>query len=681
MAITLHYPFLTNPSLTGHDNEGLAVTTPDLSFTRATSAWDTDADGYIREYLSGEARFTGATFNNNRRINSATAPSASQEGGTAVDVTGSVTAPAELPAGIKVWELPDNNTDPATGTVRHFLDQNQIVLPTAGVQITISVYAKKKPGANVDWLYLNSTAITKVTGTTAYFDLANGVVGSGGTAGDGRGIVDAGNGWYRCWFTYTVTGADNVGQVVNIYSVASDGGVTGGQTLDGNTSKYVTGIMAEDVGGKASKAPTTFINTSGSAVTSLSGQSTKGLLLEEARTNICLQSEDFGTTWSPNANSSVSTNQTTAPDGATTADQLIDDSGGTGDVNVEVTQNVTVATATQYCLSVFAKADQLSWLGLRVANFTTPANALASFDIGTGVKGTIAAQFDDSGIEDYGNGWYRCWVAFTTDATDTTGTLRVRVLDGDADELVADDGTSSIYLWGAQLEAGAFPSSYIPTTTGSVTRNRDAIDNQSDVSWQETDVAGGFTLYAHLTLLGDTTEETVFDARDGDSSESMRMRLSAASGGAALFTASTQGGSAAGQTTDGGAGPTRTAGTVTRIAGALAQNDMAIYVDGTAGNTDSTVDVPGAFTEFNLCTTAGAGGDHANHHVAEIAYWNERLDNDTLDGLSAGTTTIQAAGGGVLDRKRRQHYRRQKLRAQGIPYKETWAGTYRGRRS
>jgi hypothetical protein len=167
-------------------------------------------------------------------------------------------------------------------------------------------------------------------------------------------------------------------------------------------------------------------------------------------------------------------NQTTAPDGSTTADKLIDDAA-TGTGTVQVFQSVTVGTSTAYALSVYAKQDQLSWLNLRITNFTTPGTTNGWFDLANGVKGTIEAGYDDSGIEDAGNGWYRCWVTFTTDATDTTGNLRIQCVDADQSTTAALDGTSSIFVWGAMFEAGSKPSPYIRTTTGTVTANADNV--------------------------------------------------------------------------------------------------------------------------------------------------------------------------------------------------------------
>jgi hypothetical protein len=168
--------------------------------------------------------------------------------------------------------------------------------------------------------------------------------------------------------------------------------------------------------------------------------------------NISLQSEDFSTTWTTSG--VVNTDQAIAPDGSLTADQLIDNAAASGNVAVLVSQSLSVSTSTVYAFSMFAKADQLDWAYIELDNFTTPAtNTRAYFDLTDGVVGsTPDAGIDDTGIEDYGNGWYRCWVTFTTDAADTAGLIKFGVSDGDNDNLVADDTTSSIFVWGAQLE-------------------------------------------------------------------------------------------------------------------------------------------------------------------------------------------------------------------------------------
>lgn len=261
----------------------------------------------------------------------------------------------------------------------------------------------------------------------------------------------------------------------------SPSGVAPALVLDYENDRYMADAVASDFDtlhtfARASTA--TYRDSSGVIQTAASGVqrldhdkdgNPLGLLMEEARTNELTRSQELDHSDWNKINATISTDATTAPDGTLSADKL-GDNGATGTNVVEVRRNVTVSTSTSYALSVFVKKDQLDWFAIRVDDFTTPALSDAYFDLNNGVLGTVSAGFNDSGIEDYGSGWYRCWVTFTTDAADTVGKIQLAVAEADGDLIVDLDGTSSIFLWGAQLEQGAFPTSYIPTTTVAVTR-------------------------------------------------------------------------------------------------------------------------------------------------------------------------------------------------------------------
>jgi len=247
-------------------------------------------------------------------------------------------------------------------------------------------------------------------------------------------------------------------------------------------SIYIWGahLYRSDLGGMVdnpdrgdSYVPTTsaavYLPRRGHYVYNGSAWTNRGLLLEsEARTNLLTYSEDFtDASWSK-LNTATLAIDATGPDGQTSAVTFVD-SGATGTGAVRIFKNVTVSTSTTYTYSLFAKADQLSKVLLYVNSFTTPANNGYIFDLTDGTYTAYSGTPDMTPlVEDYGNGWYRCSVTFTTDAADTSGQLSAYVVD--VTETVALDGTSSILIYGAQFEEGSTPSSYIPTNGATSTR-------------------------------------------------------------------------------------------------------------------------------------------------------------------------------------------------------------------
>lgn len=242
----------------------------------------------------------------------------------------------------------------------------------------------------------------------------------------------------------------------------------------------------------------------------------------DARTNLVTYSEDFtnGSFWA-SGNASITPDYATSPDGTTNAYRL-QDNGNTGNAPVTVYFDPTVSTSTTYTYSVFLKADQLSWALLNIENFTTPASGGCYFDLSTGSVGTAGAGIFGN-IEDFGNGWYRCSVTFTTDATDTTGRIRIYLADADGDAAVARDGTSSILIYGAQFEQGSTPTSYIPTSGSTVTRSADS-----------TTISAGNMPYPTPQVIGpELVKNGTFDT-DSDWTKGTGITIT---GGEAVFTA------------------------------------------------------------------------------------------------------------------------------------------------
>ena len=211
------------------------------------------------------------------------------------------------------------------------------------------------------------------------------------------------------------------------------------------------------------------------------------ILLEPQRTNLALRSEEFDNASWVKTRVSVTANSTTSPSGVVNADSLIEDtSTATHPMSVAFT-----AIASPYTVTIYAKANGRNWLNI---SFLSTANANAYFDLQNGVLGTIGAA-STATITSVGNGWYRCSMTATTAAG--ANTLAFYLASSNNTLSYTGDGTSGLFLWGAQLEAGAYATSYIPTTSASVTRNADVI-SRSNIFTNGLITASGGTWFVDL---------------------------------------------------------------------------------------------------------------------------------------------------------------------------------------
>jgi len=236
------------------------------------------------------------------------------------------------------------------------------------------------------------------------------------------------------------------------------------------------------------------------------------LLVEPAATNLAFHSEIWasGNNWTLDAVTRVtgSTSAFLAPDGTFTANALSPTSANVfhGLYSNSSTQN-TYISGTIYTQSAFFKQGtgvagryvQLTYTG--GGQFTQ--NGYANFDLQLGtvavVSGTSADTNRAARIENYGNGWYRCSFTATCNAAGNgIGVLPVLVNASGNTRAQSFAGVTGdiLYGWGAQLETGSIATSYIPTTTASVTRNADVITLSGAVSGCIGQTEG--TIYAEV---------------------------------------------------------------------------------------------------------------------------------------------------------------------------------------
>jgi hypothetical protein len=188
-------------------------------------------------------------------------------------------------------------------------------------------------------------------------------------------------------------------------------------------------------------------------------------------TNLCLWSEQLNSATWTKTRSSVTVNAVAAPDGAVTADKLIEDT--TAAASHTMSQTISFVSGTTYCFSIFVKAAERTRFRLIFSSAAMGAGIGAIFDVSTGTVVSESGPPLLSRITPAGNGWYRCSVSATATAT-VAAAFNFQLADATGALTYTGDGVSGIYAWGAQMETGIGNTPYIPTPGAStVTRGAD----------------------------------------------------------------------------------------------------------------------------------------------------------------------------------------------------------------
>lgn len=346
-----------------------------------------------------------------------------------------------------------------------------------------------------------------------------------------------------------------------------------------------------------------------------SGPTAKGLLIEEARTNLVTYSQDFSNAaWTK---SGTITSTGTNPAGVT--GQLFTPSADSS--QKLIFQTVTVTTATSYAVSYFVQPNGYSKVALRESAAT---GAYAAFNL-TGSGSVLDSGSGGTGsVVKLANGWYRITMVSTSSGTSFRPDLWV--LDpiyttGSVIGSWTADGTSGVYVFGAQLEAGACSTSYIPTTSASATRAAETVSftGTALATFQGAAFSAVIELNGSQGVINGTTSILTTNASQYPIYVSTNMAGSTYNGSVAL------------QTTIGGSG-TFTGTIPMRIVIAGDAGGRSFVANNGTLTTDANKMFPTAVTNAYLGSLVGSY--QFNGWFGKVALYNTRLPDVTLKSKS-----------------------------------------------
>ena len=505
------------------------------------------------------------------------------------------------------WAFVDN-----TNNSTHLIVQTITLSSVA----TFSVYAKagavnfiafRYEDANVDY---------------AYFDLANGTLGTIDSDYIDAKITSVGNGWYRCEASRT-----SANKVV-LLAAQSNGDPT--YAGAGTTALYIQDAQLE-LGLAASPYIETTTTTAQAGVLEntprlnyTTGVANPYLLLEPSRSNVIAQSEYYNTYWNIN-DVTIEDNSAISPEGLQNASKITE--AATNARHRLGSGSTTLSTSGVYIASVFIKKGTARYGFVHFSGagaYTMVVDLEDGTITDTITSGTIAYQ----NVEDYGNGWYRCSVGGDI----TAGTASYLMQFGTAGSaeptyfnyvpIFLGSTSNNIYTYGATLEAGTYPTSYIPTYSVSATRASDNCykTDASDVIGQtegtmfvEVDLNHTSAVNDYILQVSESSANRILLYKHSTN----KIGCFALIGSTAIYTQLTSGAFTG----------------INKIAFAYKSGDFAFYVNGTQiGTSTATFSTSATFDRLDIDSYILVENGFFNYN--QVALYKERLTNAELATLT-----------------------------------------------
>ena len=343
------------------------------------------------------------------------------------------------------------------------------------------------------------------------------------------------------------------------------------------------------------------------------------ILLEPQRVNLQTFSTDLNNALTAGSPVTITSNVTTSPENLQNADKITQ----TLDTRYQSRFSIiTITAGSTWTRSIFAKKDTGNWMYLQQYDGVT--NNGAYFDLENGIIGS-----NDIGItprmESYPNGWYRCSVTHTPNASATTERIQVALVDANNTSANKTGNGTGIFIYGAQLEEGSYPTSLIHTSGSAVTRSADAANNAANSDLINSTEG---VVYAEIKALANDGTSRHFSINDGTAANKVEIyydsttneingHINVSGASSALFS--------------------QTFATVLeyhKVAVKYKANDFSMFVDGAQIATDTSGVVFSANTLNNLAFDKGNATLDFYADVKSVMVFKEALTDLELEKLT-----------------------------------------------
>ena len=343
------------------------------------------------------------------------------------------------------------------------------------------------------------------------------------------------------------------------------------------------------------------------------------LLLEPQRTNLVTYSEDFSNAAWTKSNSLITSNSVISPDGTLNADKLVENTS-TGSHQV---YDVLITASGNFSNSIFVKAAERSKIRINSGSNSFRVD----FDLS---NGTVISEVGATGnIVSISNGWYKCDISWNTVIVSAQYFL-ISLLDDSGTQSYQGDGTSGIYIWGAQLEQGSYPTSYIPNygTALGATRSAETCNNAGNVN-TFNDSEG--VLYAEISSQTlSSGNDRVLSISDGTINNRIFIGFRENAGGVIYCFVVVGGVTQANYNTN-----ITSLNTYSKVTLKYKQNDFSIYVNGFKVYEDTSGSIFPNGTLSNLSFNQGISSNNFYGNTKQIQYFNTALNDSDLETLTS----------------------------------------------